>query len=179
MVLTILAAILQLQQSPGGTYRFVACTGPCAEGDSSLVVARGTLVLDTTVTRPETHQRFGCLDLEVRRGHPSFLGLARHELTSWTQRADTIHFTTARTADAGHEVEAVVTDSGFVGHGHSWGAGVAEIHVPDEFVMGRRIGPPDRMLCKAYRESRRSKWLGPVAFVLGSIGLSALVLSGN
>lgn len=171
MVLTVFAAILQLQQSPGGTYRFVACTGPCAEGDSSLVVARGTLVLDTT--------RFACLDLEVRRGHRSFLGLAGHELTSWTQRADTIHFTTARTADAGHEVEAVVTDSGFVGHGHSWGAGVAEIHVPDEFVMGRRIGPPDRRLCKAYRESRRPKWLGPVAFVLGSIGLSALVLSGN
>jgi hypothetical protein len=62
-----------------------------------------------------------------------------------------------------------------VGTGHSSGAGAAEIHAPDEFILGWRTGPAEPRLCAIERETRRSRWLAPLLFVLGSIAIVVAV----
>ena len=184
MILSVLVALMQVHSLPAaGTYRFVACTRPCAESDSSLVVARGTLILDTA--RAPAHSftvgsYAACFSLERRRDHLSYLALFPEAYTSWDQTTlDSVAFDTYHSPDAGNEVRAALTDSGFIGVAHSWGAGVAAIVVPDEVVVGRRLGPPNAHLCPGYGQLRRSRWLGPVAFVLGSVGMIALLFSGQ
>jgi hypothetical protein len=184
MILPLLMAILQVPSTPvAGTYHLIACTAPCGASDTAAVIARGTLVLDSAGPPRHSFSRrthAGCFVLERRRDHPSYLALFSQGYTSWDQPTpDSIVFDTYRSPDAGHIVRAAVTDSGFVGVGHSWGAGVAAIAVPDETIIGRRIGPPDAHLCPRYGELRRSRWLGPVALVLAAVGVNALLFRGQ
>ena len=184
MILSLLMAIIQGPGLPvAGTYRLTACTAPCAGSDTATVVARGTLILDSAGPPRHSFSRrtyAGCFLLERRRDHPSYLALFPQGYTSWDQPTpDSIIFDTYRSPDAGHVVRATRTDSGFVGVGHSCGAGVAAIEVPDETVIGRRIGPPDATRCPRYGELRRSRWLGPVAFVLGAVGMWTLLFKGQ
>ena len=184
MILSLLMVTLQVPNPPvAGTYHLLACSSPCAASDSTVVVARGTLVLDSAGPTRHTFSRrahAGCFLLERRRDHPSYLALFPQAYTSWDQPTpDSIVFETYRSPDAGHIVRAVLTDSGFAGVGHSWGAGVAAITVPDETLIGRRIGPPDARRCPRYGEIRRSRWLGPVVFVLAAVGANALLFRGH
>lgn len=183
MILPLLLAISQAPSVPvAGTYRLTACRAPCTATDTAAVVARGTLILDSAgPPRDEFFPRAhaGCFLLERRRDHPSYLALFPQAYTSWDQPTpDSLIFDTYRSPDAGHVVRAVVTDSGFEGVGHSWGAGVAAIDVPDETVTARRIGPPDMRRCPSYGDMRRSRWLGPVVLFVGAVGLWNLLFKG-
>jgi len=172
MVLLLLA--LAMVQDPGsGTYSMVACREPCNATDSAAVVARGIIVLAAD------HR--GCFDLTRHRHHPSYLALFEEGYTGWSHPTgtDSVRFTTYRSPDAGHRVSALLTDTGFVGTGHSWGAGVAYIDVPDEFIVGRRIGPPDMNRCGIYRADRRSRWMSPLIMTVAALGMGLAIMGSH
>ena len=172
----MIALVLVLVSAQGeipGTYSVTACSAPCATADTALVVANGIVVLIADHT--------GCFDLTRRQEYASYLALSRHGYTRWSAPVgtDSLGFTTYRSPDAGHQIRAVRTDSGFVGLGHSWGAGVAYVDVPDEFIMGHRIGPPDPNRCAVYRADRRSRWASPLIMVVAAIGIGLVIGSSQ
>ena len=65
----------------------------------------------------------------------------------WLAGGDTVGFFTYQTANAWNIVLAQMVGSGFQGAGHSEGAGIGDIDVPDEYVIARRIGPADVRRC--------------------------------
>jgi hypothetical protein len=172
-MLAILLALIITQDSVPGTYALIACTEQCAPTDTALVVARGILVLGSDHT--------GCFDVTRRDAYNSYIALHRHGYTAWSRPSgsDSLLFGTYRSPDAFHRVRAVLTDSGFVGRGHSSGAGVASINVPDELIVGRRIGPPDMERCPIYREDRRSRWAGPLIMVMATLGFGLAIMGSR
>jgi hypothetical protein len=156
-----------------GKWTLRACKGPCGETDSAAFVAWGTVIL--------TADGSACFDLTVVPGHRSYLALVRGGLTTWERTAPEamVKFRTYRSPDAGHEIVLLRSDSGLVGRGRSWGAGAAEIDVPDEYVAGRRVGPADIRRCNTYRVVRRARWLSPLIFVAAAVGLTVLGRHGS
>ncbi len=162
-----------------GTYFVLMCPAACSRSDSAHAVALGILVLDTVRTPahlPLQGPPNGCFDFRRRPTLESYAVLYTDGYTTWDTAAsgDSIMFLTYRSPDAGHEVRAQLTDSGFVGLGHSWGAGSAYISAPDEFVIGYRLGPPDMRRCSIVRTDRRDRWLSPILF--GALSLGVLLL---
>jgi hypothetical protein len=179
--LLLLQAVLLPHRPAAGTYQVRFCAANCDAQPPGEVLASGILVLDT-VERPYEVWPSGkpnaCFDLQRSRHLHSYAALFPHSSTFWGRLGgDTIAFKTYRSPDAGHQVRAVLTDSGFVGVGRSWGAGVAEIHEPDEFVVGTRLGPPDLLRCSSVREERRWAWFTPPVFTV--LALTALLLASR
>ena len=179
LVTLLLALIPSPTPSPiraPGTYAIAFCSSPCVLADSARAPIHGTLVLDSATRGNDwsfESSGNGCFHLSRDRHFKGYAALFPSGYTAWRYLApDSIAFDTYRSPDAGHDVVAVLNDSGFVGSGHSWGAGVAEIHVPDEYVVALRLGPPDIDRCPVVRAVRRDSWLSPLLF--GAITLAAI-----
>ena len=167
----LFVAVVLLQDSVPGTYSLDACRESCTSADTAEIVAKGFIVLAANQS--------GCFEIRRLAHYPSYLAVHRQGYTSWSQpTADSVVFWTYHGVDASHLVRAALKDSGFVGTGHSSGAGVADIQTPDEFIFGRRIGPPDLNRCSIYRDDRRSRWAGPLVMVVAALGLG-FALAGS
>ena len=176
MLILLLISSLQASEPAAppapGTYEVLFCTRPCNRSDRSSAVATGVLVLDSVPL--VSHGGFflekpnACFLFSRSKDLDSYAVLFPAGYTAWrlSDRKDSLTFDTYHSPDAYHNVRAALTDSGFVGVGHSAGAGAAEIHVPDEYVIGYRAGPPDSDRCPFVRRDRRSVWLAPL--VLGA-----------
>jgi len=69
--------------------------------------------------------------------------------TRWDRDSgsDAISFTLYRSPDTRHVVHARITGYTLHGFGESTGAGVAEVHWPNDTIVAVRIGPPDYTAC--------------------------------
>jgi hypothetical protein len=183
MLTLFLVASLQapVATSPkaSGTYEVLFCASPCNSSNRPDALAAGVLVLDSLPILSRAgflEKPNACFQFSRREHFDSYAVLFPAGYTEWHlfSTGDSITFDTYRSPDAGHSVTAALTDSGFVGLGHSSGAGVAAIDVPDEFVIGYRTGPPDVNRCSFVRKDRRSVWLAPLVF--GATAVAGLYL---
>jgi hypothetical protein len=118
--------------------------------DTSKVVAKGIVVLE--VARPAQKEADAdmpaCFHIEkVKKVYGYLAVVSPARTTWWTAPGDSIGFLTYKTPEAHHVVEAQMSGDGFRGTGSSDGEGIGEIDVADEFVIGRRTGPPDTRQC--------------------------------
>ena len=170
-MLALLLAVALVQDSVPSTYSFVACREPCTSADTAGALATGFIVL--------APNHSGCFEIAHREDYHSYLAVHRHGYTRWEwQSDDSLVFWTYRGPDASHVVRAIWTDTGFVGRGHSAGPYLAPSQVPDEFIVGRRLGPPDPNRCRIYRDDRRSRWAGPLLMMVAAVGLG-FALAGS
>jgi hypothetical protein len=170
------------RQSGAGTYDVLLCSEPCIRADSANALAKGVVVLNSVPIR-FAHDLFnpnpnGCFRFSRSPKLQSYAVLMNAGYTGWrlSGGGDSITFDTYRSPDAGHDIQAILTDTGFRGVGHSWGAGVAEIYEPDEYVIAYRTGPPHLNKCPFVREDRRSAWLSPLVFGAASVVTLLLIL---
>ena len=151
-----------------GTYVLRLCRISCGAAYPRNVIRSGWVVLDTAALNtkefPDSVQRMlalafmshpsdrpnGCFRLDTTRPEiETYAGLMRGGLLEWSRGAgDSVSFALYHSPDAGHEVRVIGTVDGFVGVGHSWGAGVASVDYPDDVVIGEYIGPPDLLRCR-------------------------------
>lgn len=105
----------------------------------------------------------GCYALaQPRRGAETYAGIARAAATHWERDSTgTIAFTLYASPDARHTVLAVVMGDSLRGTGASSGAGVAEVHYPNDTIVAVRVGPPNIAPCveASAREWRRIQQL--------------------
>ena len=173
LVLVCALGVAAWTQTPRGTgtYRVLFCEAACNVADSAHALVVGMVVLDT---RPE--RDFGYVSqahaacFELRTVKPRVTYSLSDGVTTWTVHNDSISFDTYRSPDAGYTIAVVLTPTGFVGKGQSWGAGVAGIDAAPEYVSAERVGEPDLRACRAARWQRRDAILGPVL-----IGVSAVL----
>lgn len=159
---------------PTGTFTIAACREQCSPGDRERGYVVGELVLydDPEVSsrlaiektgqimplRPGDENRprhNGCFRLTpIRELEDSYLGIDVRNVLVWERDATTgvVTFALYSSPDAGYLVEAVVRGQTLVGVGTSWGAGVAEISAPDDYILGRRTGPPNAAECREQRD---------------------------
>jgi hypothetical protein len=153
-VLTVLFTLAMVQQPapavPSGTYTVTFCSSECTEADTSRVLAQGVVVLESAPPRqadPDGDMP-ACFHIEKKKNVYGYLAVVSPAQTKWwTAPGDSIGFLTYQTHDASHVVLARLTATGFQGSGSSDGEGLAEIDVADEFVVGKRTGPPDSRQC--------------------------------
>ena len=164
-MIALLLALTVVQDSAPGTYSLLACRESCATTDTTDALAKGFVVLGADGE--------GCFEITRLQAFRSHLAVHRDGYTGWRQNpeSDTLVFWTYRGVDASHVVKAVLTNDGFVGKGHSAGAGAASLDVPDEFIVGRRLGPPEMNRCRIYRADRRSNVAAPLLMFLAAVGL--------
>ena len=148
--------------SPAGSYNLLICRGGCGNFDSTRAYIRGGLVLSDSILPQVRNAPFflsnkpnGCFVLRIlqERGD-SYAGIIPVGPVYWKRAIgnDTIGFPIYRSPDAGYELSLVVSPRGLEGIGNSWGAGVVEIHAPDDSILAVRIGQPDSRLCKPDRQ---------------------------
>jgi hypothetical protein len=165
--------------SPVGTYEVRLCASPCDSQPPGELLAIGIVVLDSV---PLFRSRYllarpnACFQVRLGKALRGFAFNYPNGFTYWTRQpgTDSISFDTFGSVDAGHLVRAVLTDSGFVGTGRSW-AGVSWLGIPDEYVIGRRLGPPDPQRCSAVRSQRRWAWFTPPVFL--ALAIATIVLA--
>jgi hypothetical protein len=185
MSVAVVAALL-LQAPPpahpsaAGTYEVRLCSSACDGQPPGELLAIGVLVLDTVPLVPSRYfsdSPNACFDFRLGRRLHSWAAFYPASQTYWYQSpgTNTISFDTFRSPDVGHRVSAVLTDSGFVGVGRSWGQGVSEARMPDEYVIGRRLGPPDPRRCSDVRSQRRWAWFTPPVFL--ALAIATIVLA--
>jgi hypothetical protein len=163
-MLMVLLALTTMQQaatrSVAGTYAVTFCVSECAEGDTSLVLAQGVVVLDTVRLRESggAENLAACFHIEKRKNVYGYLAVISPARSKWWVEApDSIGFMTYQAPDASHVVLAQLANGGFQGTGTSDGDGLAEIDVADEYVIGRRIGPADARQCRLQANSPRTR----------------------
>ncbi|HWA40812.1 MAG TPA: hypothetical protein VG712_04320, partial [Gemmatimonadales bacterium] len=97
---------------------------------------------------------------------------------SWryTDSTKALEFDMYHSPDAWGRVHATMNDTGFTGRGESGGAGVAEIADSKEFVVARRIGPPNTGLCprSTFEPLDRRAKPFPLA-ILGALWIGSLL----
>lgn len=131
------------QPAPGGRYAIRVCRPACQEGP----YVTGSLLLLADTLRDRTGAAMGsgllegpadgCFTLQVHHQlDDSYAGIAERGTLAWHYpTSDTlIHFALYRSPDAGYEVELRPIGRRLVGTGHSWGAGVVEIHAPTDSI---------------------------------------------
>lgn len=152
-----------------GTYAVTICRGPCRGLADDSVVGRGHLVMEATylpselpaaarrVLEGEEFLRMGdddrvldpnaCFVFErIRSG--SYAGIVGVGFTrADVGPGDTVGVDLFHTPDAGYYVILHRAGTDLRGRGHSWGVGAAAIDVPQDSVVARRVGPPDRAVC--------------------------------
>lgn len=158
-----LAALLacSLGQEPAfhgnvpGTYEILVCRGGCGRGDVEHAYVRGTVILTASQLGDAGTYALGwgppngCFELQqVQDLGDSYAGIIVAGFIHWTQQGDTIRFPIYQSPDAGYDIELSRSDSGLIGWGNSWGAGVVEIHAPRDSIWTRRMGPPDPTQCR-------------------------------
>lgn len=158
-----------------GTYEIRVCRGAC--GSPEAAVARGHLVLeaepfpmsdvpeparsyierselillisDDAITDPNS-----CFVLERPRGAQSYAGISPVGFTRWKpDTAADLRVRFFHSPDAGYVARLSVGGDQIHGRGRSWGFGTGDPPMPDDTVVGRRIGPPDRARCIAAAEA--------------------------
>jgi hypothetical protein len=164
-----------------GTYRLVVCKGaPCSPSDTTRSIASGTVVLADSAlplaSLPDSARHLlrpsylrgeanGCYAYAPARPAQTYAGISRAAATHWerdsTGTPGTIVFTLYASPDARHMVRAVVVGDTLRGVGESSGAGVAEVHYPNDAIVAVRVGPANIAPCviASAREWRRLQQL--------------------
>ncbi len=147
----------QERASPGqvpGNYAILVCRGGCGRGEVERAYIRGTVILaDSQLSGGRYALGWGppngCFELhELQDLGDSYAGIIRGSFIHWTQHEDTIRFPIFQSPDAGYDIALSRSDSGLMGWGTSWGAGVVEIHAPRDSIWMRRMGPADPAQCR-------------------------------
>jgi hypothetical protein len=185
----LLASLLSLLQAQApitgtGTYVVAVCAQQCDGSDNSAARARGTLTLDSTTVQVSFGPvgSLGCFDIAPRSSLEARAAHRLHHYTSWTSwhtdpGIDSLVFFASVSYSDWRFVKVLVTESGFVGLAHSGGIDGLPIHSSDEFVIARRIGPPDHTLCHVAADGRPSaEWPSVLLFIAGSPGMAAFIL---
>ena len=181
LVAASLQASVPANPTAPGTYDVLFCPSRCNSSDRPHALAAGVIVLDSIPLLSRAgflENPNACFQFSRNKHFVSYAVLFPAGYTEWHLNAagDSIAFDTYRSPDAHHTVRAALTDSGFVGVGHSAGAGVAAIDVPDEFVIGYRTGPPDARRCPFVRGDRRAVWLAPLVLGAATVATFFVIL---
>jgi len=167
--------------SLSGTYRIEICRGPCSGRPGDSVVARGHLVVERrgysvsslpararALAEREVFLRVRVPDEVVdpnacfafeRRPHQageidSFAEALEVGFTLAALRRDSLLVGLYHSPDAGYYTVLGRAGDELWGRAHYWGSGDAADESPDEGVIARRIGPPDRGICIRAAEER-------------------------
>ena len=186
MPVLLTVVLLQIAANVPGTYDVVTCSTPCTSADSARIAARGVVVLFAPPAGDTSSLRRGCAGFAVQRGHDSPVGTGDHN-SLWEQLpgSDTVRFTVWKGYHGErYELVVAVTDTGFSGSGNFWqfnfrdGVAAKELHYV-EAVTATRRGPPDYRECKYDRYMRRSAWLAPLLWVVGSAAMVAVIFGSS
>jgi hypothetical protein len=148
-----------------GTFRFQVCRFRCAWGDTTLAYAIGELALfpgssaaDEPTSRYALHgQVNGCSRVRKRQDVPhTYLGIDENVQFHWVRNpSGEIRFDLFRSPDAGYPVAISISGDSLLGRGTSEVCGVGEISAAHDYIVGRRTGTPDRLVCTAAGSRRR------------------------
>ena len=156
-----------------GTYSIAVCRQRCTVGDEARAYVVGELVLFEDATGAlnqgavpplrravalssqeetiggENRLPRGCVQLRSNLAlGDSYLGIESHDWFRWEPYSTgTLVFPLYTSPDAGYEVEAVVRQGTLVGVGASRGGRDASWEGPEDYIVGRRIGPPNPAIC--------------------------------
>jgi hypothetical protein len=160
---------------PAGTYDISICPGGCGPGGSAAV--RGTLVLEdsafSSATFPDSSRRYfeqvtamllvadaqraptACFALgRVVPRAATYAGLDAAGLTRW--RSDPgggVAVPLYRSPDATYVAYLSTVRNGLRGRGVSRGGGAERGSIPEDSIVARRLGPPDRSICARAAEA--------------------------
>jgi hypothetical protein len=154
-----------------GTYEVLVCEGACVGGRTpGNVAVRGHLVLEdarfpfSEVPEPahsylERYESLliqanaeempnACFVLARADRAKGFAGLTPVGFSLWVpDSAGVVVLSLYQSPDAGYVLRIGTHGRELGGTGRSWGVGDAEVDLPADSIIGRRIGPPDRSLC--------------------------------
>jgi len=153
-----------------GTYEISICEGACNLPQGRPVVY-GTLVVEDSAFAPTVFSDVArkyfedneeillradakssptvCFALERVRGARTHAGISPAGLTRWESRPDSGDFRVVlyHSQDALHVAYLKATRDELIGRGSSRGGGVPAGSTPDDTIVARRIGPPEKRLC--------------------------------
>ena len=146
-----------------GAYEFQICTAACSFGGGKNVQATGILVLFSNEIPQSEVDKFdlmqfqwhaaghevlnGCFRVQVHAGFPSYVGLHKYGLLSWSVADDSESIDLQHGADAGYRIEVTQHGIKLIGEGTSWGAGVARPGFGPDVFIARRIGIANTGVC--------------------------------
>jgi hypothetical protein len=146
-----------------GAYEFQICTAACSFGGGKNVQATGILVLFSNKIPQSKIDRFdlmqfqwhaaghevlnGCFRVKVHAGFPSYVGLHKYGLLSWSVADDSASIDLQHGADAGYRIGVTQHGNQLIGEGISWGAGVARPDFGPDVLIARRIGIANTGVC--------------------------------
>jgi hypothetical protein len=149
---------------PGsGAYEFRICAAACSFGGGKNVKATGILVLFSNRIPQSDVDKFdlmqfqwhaaghevlnGCFALQVDAGFPSYVGMHKIGLLSWSVADDSASIDLQHGADAGYRIEVTKHGNKLIGKGTSWGAGVARPDFGPDVIIALRIGNANIGVC--------------------------------
>lgn len=158
-----------------GTYEISICPGECAPGGGAAV--RGTLVLEdsafASTAFPDSARKYfeqvtamlliadaqraptACFALErVVPRAATYAGLDAAGLTRWrSEPGGGVAVPLYRSPDATYVAYLAADRNGLRGRGVSRGGGVERGSIPEDSIVARRLGPPDRGICARAAEA--------------------------
>jgi hypothetical protein len=149
---------------PGsGAYEFRICTAACSFGGGKNVQATGILVLFNKRIPQSEVDKFdlfqfqwhaaghevlnGCFALQVHAGFPSYVGMYKNGLLSWSVADDSASIDLQHGVDAGYRIEVTMHGDKLIGKGISGGAGVARPDFGPDLFIARRVGSANTRVC--------------------------------
>jgi hypothetical protein len=146
-----------------GSYDLLVCKGACDFSSPKNVLVRGFVILEaeefsTSEIMEPIRQVFGfgysfaqdprgCFVLETLEQNRTYAGIIPIGFTAWSWQDRSITFELYASPDAFYTTWVKLTKEGFSGQGASSGVGAAAPGWSPDIVIGRRIGPPERMKC--------------------------------
>jgi hypothetical protein len=161
---------LSLDPSLAGTYRIEICRGPCGSAPADSSLAAGHLVMESRPYRAsslppraralveremllrihvpdDVMDPNACFVFTRARENDGYAGIDKVGFTLAEATEGSLFVRFFQSPDAGYHVVLRRNGDGWQGRGQSYGVGDAAVSVPDDSVVARRIGRPDRGLC--------------------------------
>lgn len=89
-----------------------------------------------------------CFILEKKREARTYGGITPVAVTRWMPDSTaTLRLPLYHSPDAGYIAVLSIRGGELRGRGRSWGVGTGDGPLPQDSILGRRIGPPNRNLC--------------------------------
>lgn len=160
-----------------GTYEVLICREWCDMGHPEDAMVRGHLVLESTPYPfsdvPEPAHSYlqrrepylviadaqnapnACFVLDKTRGARTYGGITPVGVTRWVPDSTaTVRLPLYHSPDAGYIAVLSIRGGELRGRGRSWGVGTGDGPLPQDSIIGRRIGPPNRNLCVEAAQAR-------------------------
>ena len=156
--------------SGAGTYAVIVCRERCDPARPEQALARGHLVLEDEPyplsALPQAVRSYleryvsvltamdagdapnACFVLTRAAGGRTYAGITKVGVTRWLpDSVATLQVPLFHSPDAGYLATLTIRGNELRGSGESWGSGTGDPPFPNDSIVGRRVGPPDRGLC--------------------------------